>query len=232
MLEHPVDEVLRKKELLLAMLRLYSEIFLNSHPCSSCDGMQRAYYTRLAREGKARILINEQMAKRVSKLKDDALIFYKGVHYTNNNLTDQVANTMLKTTPGLERQFEVFPPGYEPKESPPTIVQVKQNLGKSRAKVEKVKGDIEKAESELAKLEKEASDAEDAVEKAEKVLESADDDKKKKAEEALAKAKGESEEKAELMLKAEESLSELTVALDEAEADVEKWVKLVAKQDE
>lgn len=106
----------------MELLRLYSEIFLNSKPCSTCEKMHGTYYTRLIREGKEQAAKNEEMSKVNCKLKDNACVFYKGAHFTNANITDAVAAQMLKNFPALKAQFVTLPEVEKPakKEQPKT----------------------------------------------------------------------------------------------------------------
>jgi len=58
------------------------------------------------------------MSKRTCELKENACIFYKGAHYTNNNITDSTAVQMLKAFPGLKKQFVKLPASPAKKEQP------------------------------------------------------------------------------------------------------------------
>jgi hypothetical protein len=117
--KHPAEQVIKTPALLLELLRLYSEIFLNSKPCSTCEKMHGTYYTRLIREGKKQIEKNRTMTKATCKLKDNACVFFKGAHYTNANITDAVAVQMIKAFPALKQQFVTLPSKPAPKKEQP-----------------------------------------------------------------------------------------------------------------
>jgi hypothetical protein len=103
LLKHPADTVANDRVLLIEMLSIYSEVFLNKQPCSTCEKAHTEYYNELLNKGLERIKKNNIMAKdRTCKLKEGELVFWQGNHYTNDNITDKIANAWLKSFPGGE----------------------------------------------------------------------------------------------------------------------------------
>jgi hypothetical protein len=108
-LQHSVGDVLKSPTLLMQMLRIYSETFLDSKPCSTCEKYHRGYYMRLQKEGiKKQITIKNKVMSKY-KIKENTVITFKGEVFTNDNITDEAAKRMLKDTPGLAPNFVDLP---------------------------------------------------------------------------------------------------------------------------
>jgi hypothetical protein len=69
-------------------------------------------------------LVNSNnMAEKISskyRLKEGQLLYSNGQHYSNANLTDEIAEALLKNTPALKNAFEVIPK-KEPDQEPATL---------------------------------------------------------------------------------------------------------------
>ena len=245
--EQPVDLVLKDPGLLMEMLRLYSEVFLGSRPCSTCERNHRGYYRKLVNEGEAKINKNNIMAKQKScELKPKALLFHKGAHYTNANITDSTAKQILKQFPALENQFLVYPEGYEIQDPNVKLTEAKKGLGEAKRKIgasirkknkaleilkekeaafNEISEDLEKNREEIVKVtealeakEKDAVEMKKVIETHEAALKGGDEAAGKKKEKAEASLKVMTEE-IEKGLDHVEKLNESIKEPGEAEAE-------------
>lgn len=130
LLKHEAGEVLKDGTLLMQMLKIYSQIFLNSKPCSTCEKYHRKYYQRLVNEGRQKLeqQINSKMALEKYKLKKGVILHVRGEVFSVHNLTDKKAAQILKEFPGMESQFEVIPKKETPKKksTPKTKTEPKE----------------------------------------------------------------------------------------------------------
>lgn len=122
LLKHDAGEVLKDGTLLMQMLKIYSQIFLNSKPCSTCEKYHRKYYQRLVNEGRKRLeqQKNNKMALEKYKLKKGVILHVRGEVFSVHNLTDKKAEQILKEFPGMESQFDVIPKKEAPKKKAKT----------------------------------------------------------------------------------------------------------------
>ncbi|TZF84514.1 hypothetical protein FW774_05870 [Pedobacter sp. BS3] len=89
------------------------------------------------------------MSEKQFKLKKDALLSYKGDHYTNANLTDKVAAEVLEKYPKMAKMFESTPAGFEPgKKSTPAKPAGEKSTGGKKSTPAKPAGDEPKSGTE------------------------------------------------------------------------------------
>jgi hypothetical protein len=226
-----MERVLSDPFLLMEMLRLYSELFLKSRPCSDCEKKHKAYYTKLLHEGEKQIKKLDIMAKNTCKMKDDVCLFHKGNHFTHVNITDSVATAMLKSQPILEKHFIAYPKGYEPKSDEVKLIKTKKGLAEANKKLKATLVDLRNAEKaakvdveDTTKLQEQHVEAMDLVEKA-------DDDKKKALQEAADKISKEVQEIIEGTAAIEVAVVEAQSKADEAAAEVDKFNSLLKKRE-
>ena len=100
LLKHEAGEVLKDGTLLMQMLKIYSQIFLNSKPCSTCEKYHRKYYQRLVNEGRRKLeqQKNNKMALEKYKLKKGVILHVRGEVFSVHNLTDEKAAPKKKAT--------------------------------------------------------------------------------------------------------------------------------------
>ena len=111
LLSHDVTAVLKDGRLLMEMLGLYSEVFLNSKPCSTCEKYHREYYSRLVREGEKIIEQKNNQKMALTKYKLKIPIFHvRGERFRPDQLTDEFVDQKLKEFPTLIRFFDVVKP--------------------------------------------------------------------------------------------------------------------------
>lgn len=221
--------VLKDRVLLVEMLRLYSEIFLNSKPCSTCEKQHRGYYKRLINDGEQQIKQNEIMSKKTCLLKDNALLYYRGAHYTNANLTDKIALSILKNTPVLEREFVEYPEGYKVKTEAPKLAEAKKKLAESKRRVTNLKKGVVKAEEAITAKEAQIETLADAAQGAAKALK--EDPESEDLKKANAEASGEHDKAIEELDDLKEKLEEQKAKVEEAEGDVVKYEAILNKRD-
>lgn len=128
-LNKEVAEVLKDKRLLLSMLRIYSQLFLNSKPCSTCESKHKGYYKRLQREGPQALerLKKRKMGLTKFKINNEYGVFsVRGERFTAENLTDEKLEKILKEFPALEKQVKrLEEPKKEKKSEEPKEVEQK-----------------------------------------------------------------------------------------------------------
>lgn len=86
------------------------------------------------------------MAHNKYKLKDNHVVHFKGDHYTNANITDEVAQQMVNEVPGAADNF-VNAPEAEKEE------KEEKKSKKSKAKKEDKKGDADEANESMKPVE-------------------------------------------------------------------------------
>jgi hypothetical protein len=223
--------VLSDPALLLNMLKLYSEVFLDSAPCSTCEEKHKIYYRRLLREGEERIKKNNIMAERTCELKKNVCLYHEGNHYINANITDKVAREILKQNSQSEKNFKIYPKGYQVETEDAKVSDVKKNLAQSREVVAKSKEAVKKAEADLVKQAKEVEKLAVVLSVEATTFEAADDDQKEEAGKVAKKAEVAYDKALEDLVKAEEKIPGLNEQVDEAEANVVKYEALLNKRD-
>ena len=94
----------------MEMLGLYSKIFLNSNPCSTCEKEHVHYLARLHKEGMQQITKNTTMTTSKYKFKIEGTVIHTpyGV-YSQANMTDGDIEVICKEFPRFRNQF-VNPP--------------------------------------------------------------------------------------------------------------------------
>jgi hypothetical protein len=147
-ISHPIDQVLKEPDLLVEMLRIYSLLYLEKKPCSTCTRLHRAYYIRLRKTGKETILNLSKMKTNTCKLKEGVIVLFKGVHYSHLNITDKVARDMIKWNPVLSKRFETLP-ADEAKKKAPTVKSVKAKITRLHKKREIIEMALTEAETAL-----------------------------------------------------------------------------------
>lgn len=100
------------RELTLMLLTVCKE-FLGYGPTSCAKELLR-YFNELVKTDKM-----TEKVKSKYRLKEGQLLYSNGQHYSNANLTDEIAEALLKHTPALKNAFEVIPePAKEPEPKP------------------------------------------------------------------------------------------------------------------
>ena len=217
--------------LLLEMLALYSELFMDSAPCSTCEQKHKIYYRRLLREGTERIKKNKIMAEKTCELKKNVVLYFEGNHFTNVNITDKVARAILKGNPANEKNFKAYPKGYEVATEEAQVADAKKNLAKAREGVSKVKNALEQAEENIVKTTKATEELAGELKAKEDELAAADDNKKKALTAEVKKKQEEHDSILETQVEAEEKVPALKTELEEAEANSDKYESLLHKRD-
>jgi hypothetical protein len=100
------------RELTLMLLTVCKE-FLGYGPTSCAKELLR-YFNELVKTDKM-----TEKVKSKYRLKEGQLLYSNGQHYSNANLTDEIAEALLKHTPALVNAFEVIPKEPEPVASEP-----------------------------------------------------------------------------------------------------------------
>ena len=72
------------------------------------------------------------MAERTCELEEGKLLFHKGAHFTNANITDKVAMQILKASPVLEKSFKAYPKGYAVETEEAKVSDAKKSLVKAK----------------------------------------------------------------------------------------------------
>jgi len=160
-------------------------------------------------------------------MKPDALIFFEGVHYTNANITDAIAKRMLKRTV-LESQFKTYPDGYAPKSDAAVVANAKIALANATKSATEKRKALQKAEAVIGPAEEKMNETGVAVDVAKTELESNPDDKELKK--RLATAEDEHKKSVDEHVKAVETVSRLSAAVEEAEAEITKQQELYDKR--
>ena len=217
--------------LLMEMLRLYSEVFLKSQPCSTCEDKHKAYYTKLLHEGERQIKKLDIMAKNTCKMKDDVCLFHKGNHYTHVNITDSVAAAMLKRQPILEKHFIAYPDGYKPESDEAKLIETKKKLAEANKKLKKTLVDLRNAEKAAKVDVEDTSKLREAHQEAVDLVDAADDDKKAALQKEADKISQEIEEIVSCREAIEVAVTEAQTKADEAAADVDKFNSLLKKRE-
>jgi len=226
-----MEMVLKDRFLLMEMLRLYSEVFLKSRPCSTCEDRHKAYYTKLLHEGEKQIKKFDIMAANTCKMKEDVVLFYKGNHFTHVNITDRIASAMLKAQPILEKHFITYPADYKPTSDEAKLIETKKKLAEANKKLKKTLVDLRNAEK-AAKVEVEdTSKLQEAHLEAVDLVEAADDDDKKNLQKEADKISKEIEELVSGGEALEEAVIKAKEKVDEAEAEVIKFNSLLKKRE-
>ena len=75
-----------------------------------------------------------EKTKATAKLVKGVIIFIDGAHYTNNNLTDEVAREFLARFPQRKDWFEVLPSATTEKQVVAEVAEMPENGGKSVSK--------------------------------------------------------------------------------------------------
>jgi len=154
LLKHEVREIMNSPFLLMLMLKLYSQIFLNSAPCSSCESKHAGYIARLHREGKEQIKRNNIMKKENEfKLIPGIIMHTSEGMFSEKTITDQISVRLCKKSPALRGNY-INPPelGQKTVEVPVgeiVVPEVKEET-KEVPKVEKLKT----AKKQLSKAKK------------------------------------------------------------------------------
>jgi len=137
-----IGPILKDYDLKSEYIRLHKKIFL-SNLCVSCNATIKHTFTEFSQLTKTKIKI---MKDRKYKFKDSTVLWVEKdrVHYTNDNLTDEIAERLLKENSGYAKFFEGLPKDWE------------EQLGKEgTAKTDKPisKMNTDELQVEVAKLE-------------------------------------------------------------------------------
>jgi len=99
---HNVSEIQSNDNLLKEFYLDYNELF--EKPCISCKNKLNLYY---------KLLVNyKKMADKTCELRPGNHYFHsKGMHYNNHNITDEIANEMIKDNPNRKKIFVKLPSG-------------------------------------------------------------------------------------------------------------------------
>lgn len=129
LLKHEAGEIMKAPRLLMEMLSLYSKIFLNDQPCSTCEKLHKEYIARLHREGHKTIQKITVMESTKTKYKfkiEGTLIHTPYGIYSQANLTDSDVEVICKDFPRFRNQFINPPPviDAEEVEAPKTVETV------------------------------------------------------------------------------------------------------------
>lgn len=122
-LSKPVDEVINSS-LSLVLLRCYSLIYLGGKQCQACAKSQRSYYYQIQTNGLRQLEIMETAINKTCKLKTDNLVYISPLqnHYSNVNITDEIALNCLSKGYLKESDFETLPEAYQKKVTHPDII--------------------------------------------------------------------------------------------------------------
>jgi hypothetical protein len=114
----------RDGDLSLLLLMLYSKLFLNGKQPPACASCMREMHRKLKNKG---IKLLEIMENKTCVLKDGihGVRAGKGImHYSNNNITDEIAIELLENGQLKESHFEVLP-----QKKSKAIALDKENIG-------------------------------------------------------------------------------------------------------
>lgn len=106
------EEISKEAALKVQLLSFYRYIF-QEQPCGGCTGSLNQYYIKLKNEGMAKLMLK---VDRDFDFKDNVCVQVKlgaADHYTNHNLTNEIAIQMLKVNPKRIRLFKRFPANWE-----------------------------------------------------------------------------------------------------------------------
>ena len=170
------------------------------------------------------------MAERTCELKEDALLFYKGAHFTNRNITDKVATAILKSNPKNENSFVAYPKGYEVKSDGALLADAKIKLAHANQDVKKIRKEIVKVTKEIEKKAGGIEQLQEAYKLAQDNVKAGDDDKKEALTEIAEQAGKELEEALE-GVDGSQVITKLNEQLEETESDVVKYQSLLNKRD-
>lgn len=114
-------------DLSLLLLRVYSYLFLGGGQPRACTKCMNDYHQQIISQGLKQL---EKMENKTCKMVQGVFYVAKhAVHYSDNNMSDELAVKLLKDGLLLERHFEVLPEIYVNKPVQ-TIELVKSNKGK------------------------------------------------------------------------------------------------------
>ncbi|MFA7362100.1 MAG: hypothetical protein WC139_13790 [Candidatus Kapaibacterium sp.] len=111
-LRHESGEVLKTPRLLMLMLSVYSKLFLNDQPCSTCEKKHEAYFSRLKKEGIKQLEKINTMEKQKTKYKfktENGGLYHQGEYFNTSNLTDEIVERLCQDSPRFRNQF-INPP--------------------------------------------------------------------------------------------------------------------------
>ncbi len=106
------EEISKEAALKVQLLSFYRYIF-QEQPCGGCANSIVNYYSKLKAEGMAKLLLK---VERDFDFKDNICIqvkFGAKDHYTNHNLTNDIAIEILKFNPKRIKLFKRFPANWE-----------------------------------------------------------------------------------------------------------------------
>lgn len=121
-LSHDFNEVIANGDLVIKLMRSYSNIYLNGKPCGSCVRSLNKYYTQLKLDG---IKKKEIMIKNLSKtcmLKSKGLVSFRNKksnmieHVSNETITDEYAIDLIESGSISKEKFSVLPESLGTKE--------------------------------------------------------------------------------------------------------------------
>ena len=116
-----IKKIIKNLDLKREYIKIYKEVFL-SNLCVSCNAYIRHSFNQFLTLTKPKIKV---MSNRKYILKDGVVLSYQPhrTHYTNDNLTDEIAKEILKAKPILSKYFEEMP------EDEKTVVPPSNNEG-------------------------------------------------------------------------------------------------------
>jgi hypothetical protein len=106
------EEISKEAALKVQLLSFYRYIF-QEQPCGGCKDSLTSYYIKLKNEGMAKLM---NKVERDFDFKDNVCVqvkFGAADHYTNHNLTNDVAIALLKVNAKRIRLFKRFPANWE-----------------------------------------------------------------------------------------------------------------------
>jgi hypothetical protein len=143
-LKYSVDEVLQSHRLTMAILKAYSKLYLNGRAPRGCSKSIRSYYDQFRRSN-----VNEKdiIMQKTNKFK--RLVYTQGMHYSDANLTDELAIDFLNRGILKADDFLTLPEGWKEK-SHKDILDVEKHIVKE-PEAEKVPAPIKRRKSSKRK---------------------------------------------------------------------------------
>lgn len=123
LLENDLQAIRESRKLRNELAILYREAY-NKEPCIGCKQKLRGYLLKLKKLDMAKLKSKDNQKDINYQFKDGVVIqhtFGGGIHLTNANLTDKLAEELLRKNPNGIKLFKKFPSDWEKRISKPYV---------------------------------------------------------------------------------------------------------------
>jgi hypothetical protein len=131
-LSYSVDEILKSRQLTLAILKIYSQLYLNGGAPRGCSKSIAGYYSQLRTSN---VKEKDIIMEKTNKFKRLIYIASEGMHFSDANLTDEKAIQFLDANILSKNDFITLPEAYVNRKHPDIIDEPKTYESKTRVPV-------------------------------------------------------------------------------------------------